>query len=223
MLEIVDSHFHIWDLDVLRLPWLNSCKGVIKRSFSADDLVKEYAKMGVDFKGGVYVEVDCDDAIKEDEYIFTLNSPQILAKVMRARHLCSHMRLPTGIVGVREPLHIDTSARGRCLERSFIEGLEVLAVKGLIFESCNRVEELMDIYQAVAQVPEVKLVINHCGNVSELTDDYKAAMTKLASLPNVYCKVSGLLQKIKRSLRICSILSAVLSTMVNYCMHRTSR
>lgn len=191
MLEIVDSHFHIWDLDVLRLPWLNSCKGIIKRSFSADDLVKEYAKMGVDFKGGVYVEVDCDDAIKEDEYIFTLNSPQILAKVMRARHLCSHMRLPTGIVGVREPLHIDTSARGRCLERSFIEGLEVLAEKGLIFESCNRVEELMDIYQAAAQVPEVKLVINHCGNVSELTDDYKAAMTKLASLPNVYCKVSG--------------------------------
>lgn len=191
MLEIVDSHLHIWDLDVLHLPWLNSCKGVIQQSFSMDDLVKEYAKAGVDFKGGIYIEVDCDDAIKEDEFIFKLNSPKILAKIMRARHLCGHVRLPAGIVGVREPLHIDSSPRGRCLERSFIEGLEVLADKGLIFESCTRVDELIDIYQAAAQVPDLKLVINHCGNVTELTPEYKEAMTKLASLPNVYCKLSG--------------------------------
>lgn len=191
MLEIVDSHIHIWDLDVLHLPWLSSCKGVIRRSFSIDDVVKAYSKAGVDFKGGVYVEVDCDNAIKEDEYIFELNSSHILAKIMRVRNLSGHVRLPAGIVGVREPLHIDTSPRGRCLETSFIEGLEVLADKGLIFESCNRVDELLDIYQAATQVPSLKLVINHCGNVDQLTPEYKDAMTKLASLPNVYCKVSG--------------------------------
>lgn len=191
MLEIVDSHLHIWDLDVLHLPWLSSCKGVIKRSFSIDDVVKEYSKMAVDFKGGIYIEVDCDNAIKEDEYIFNLNSSHILAKIMRVRNLSGHVRLPTGIVGVREPLHIDSSPRGRCLETGFIEGLEVLADRGLIFESCNRVDELLDIYQAAAQVPELKLVVNHCGNVTELTPEYKKAMTKLGSLPNVYCKVSG--------------------------------
>ena len=190
MLEIVDSHFHIWDLNVLHLPWLDSCKD-IKRSFNLDDLCKAYGKYDLDFKGGVFVEVDCDKAIKEDEYIFNLHSPKILARIMRAPHLCAHMRLPMGIAGVREPLHIETSPRGRCLERSFIEGLEVLVDRDMIFESCNRVEELEDLYNAVAQVPNVKVVINHCGNVKDLNEDYKRAMRKLAQLPNVYCKVSG--------------------------------
>lgn len=98
--------------------------------------------------------------------------------------------LPLGIAGVREPLHVETSPRGRCLERSFIEGLEVLADNDMIFESCNRVEELEDMYNAVSQVPQAKVVIDHCGNVTELTGNYKQAMRKLAKLPNVYCKVS---------------------------------
>lgn len=196
MLEVVDSHFHIWDLNVLNLPWLDSCAD-IKRSFSVDDLCKAYGKYDLDFKGGVYIEVDCDHMIKEDEYIFNLPSSKILARIMRAPHLCAHMRLPLGIVGVREPLHIETSHRGRCLERSFIEGLEVLADKDMIFESCNRVEELEDMYHAVLQVPEAKVVINHCGNVTELTPDYRRVMGKIAKLPNVYCKVSGFATKDK--------------------------
>lgn len=191
MLEVVDSHFHIWDLNVLNLPWLNSCAGVIKRSFSVDDLVKEYGRHDLTFKGGVYVEVDCDDAIREDDYIFNLHSPYILSRIMRARHLCAHMRLPIGIAGVREPLHIDSSPRGRCLEKSFVEGLQVLAEKDMVFESCNRVDELEDFYNSVSLVPEAKVVINHCGNVQDLNEDYKRAMRKLGSLPNVYCKVSG--------------------------------
>jgi L-rhamnose mutarotase len=101
------------------------------------------------------------------------------------------MRLPLDIAGVREPLHIDSSPQGRCLEPDFIEGLETLAAHDLIFESCNRVEELEDLYQAALQVPQAKIVINHCGNVQVLTADYKRAMQHLASLPNVYCKVSG--------------------------------
>lgn len=190
MFEVVDSHFHIWNLDKLNLPWLESCTS-IKRNFSMDDLCKAYGKYDFDFKGGVYVEVDCDNAIQEDAYIFNLRSSKILAKIMRVPHLSAHMRLSLGIAGVREPLHIETSPRGRCLEKSFIEGLGVLADQDLIFESCNRVEELEDIYNAVSQVPQAKVVIDHCGNVTELTAAYKLAMRKLAKLPNVYCKVSG--------------------------------
>lgn len=65
MLEVVDTHVHIWDLNVLNLPWLNSCEGVIRRSFSMDDVVKAYGPHDLNFAGGIYVEVDCDDAIKE--------------------------------------------------------------------------------------------------------------------------------------------------------------
>ncbi len=142
------------------------------------------------FKGGIYVEVDCDDRVKEDEHIFSLNSPFILAKIMRAK-LCEHMRLPLGIPGVREPLHINSSKRGRCLEKSFISGLEVLSQMDLIFESCNRVGEIEDIYSALSLVPDLKVVINHCANVEELSSEYKRTMSKIAKLPNAYLKISG--------------------------------
>ncbi len=190
MLEIVDSHFHIWDLNVLNLPWLSSCKGTIDKSFSIDDFAKVYGKHDVNFKGGVYVEVDCDDRVKEDEYIFKLDNPLILSKIMRAK-LREHMRLPLGIEGVREPLHVEDSARGRCLEHDFLAGLEVLAKRDLIFESCNRVGELGDLYNALVQVKEAKVVLNHLGNVEKLDDEYKKVMRKLASLPNLHVKVSG--------------------------------
>ncbi|PAF44897.1 L-rhamnose mutarotase [Helicobacter sp. 11S02629-2] len=189
MLEVVDSHFHIWNLDVLNLPWLKDCKAIDK-SFSMDDYAKLYGSYDIDFKGGVYVEVDCDDRFKENEYIYALNSPLMLAKVMRAR-LSKAMSLPLGIAGVREPLHIPSNPRGRCLEKSFIEGLEVLEQNGLLFESCNRVGELEDAYNAFSQVPGVKVVLNHLGNVESLSPEYKKAMEKLASLPNLYVKVSG--------------------------------
>lgn len=190
MLQITDSHFHIWNMDVLNLRWLDHCPS-IKRSFSISDLRAAYARHDVNFNGGVYIEVDCDNYCQEDDYIYHLQAPEILAKVMRAPHLCKHMRLPAGIAGVREPLHIPTSPKGRCLDRSFIEGLETLASQHLLFESCNRVEELGDLYQAASQVPQADIVINHCGNVAELTTNYKKNMLNLASLPNVYCKVSG--------------------------------
>lgn len=188
-LEIVDSHFHIWDPRLQNLDWLSQHKK-IHRCFTFDDLEKAYGKYDIDFKGAVYVEVDCENPLQEDELIHKLNHPKILAKVMRAQ-LTPYMRLPQGIAGVREPLHIDTSPRGRCLEDSFLGGLQVLADKNLVFECCNRVEELGELYHALKQVPELKAVINHVGNVKTLDATYQKNMRDLASLPNVYCKVSG--------------------------------
>ena len=131
MLTIIDSHFHLWNLDVLHLPWLADCPA-IAHSYAASDLITAYkAHADVRFLGGVYIEVDCDDRLKEDEYIYGLKEPKMLAKVMRAT-LSDHMRVPLGIAGVREPLHVPSSPKGRCLEKSFLAGLERLADAGLL-------------------------------------------------------------------------------------------
>lgn len=176
MLQIIDSHFHIWDLSVLHLPWLADCPA-IAHSYGVHDLTTAYGRhRDVSFRGGVYIEVDCDDPRREDEYIYSLDAPCLLAKVTRAP-LGGHMRVPLGIAGIREPLHVPGSPKGRCLQKGFLEGLEVLAAARLLFESCNRTEELDDMYRAAASVPQAVIVINHCGNVTALTKDYKAAMT----------------------------------------------
>lgn len=202
MLEIFDSHFHVWDLNTLKLGWLDGADEVLRKSFSPDDYKKAYEEVTaktagsaqpVKFTGGVYVEVDCSDPLAEDVVVadYEKKYPEVFrTKVMRAE-LSGHMRLPAHIAGVREPLHIPTSKKGRCLEQSFIDGLKLLAEQHLVFESCNRVDELGDLYEAASQVPEATIVLNHCGNVEKLDAQYRENMKKLASLPNVHVKLSG--------------------------------
>lgn len=192
-LKVVDSHFHVWNLATQNLPWLAGTDGTITHTYTFEDLEAAYGVLpGVELAGAVYVEVDCDDPLAEDGAVFDLMAhyPTIRAAMLRSR-VSPYMRVPLCAAGIREPLHVDAAPTGRCLEPSFIDGLRALAAAGKPFESCNRVDELEDAYEAFAQVPEETVILNHLGNVEELTPAYCTVMRKLAELPNLYVKVSG--------------------------------
>lgn len=177
-LKVIDSHFHVWNLDTQSLPWLEGTDGTITHTYTTKDLEAEYARQaGVEFVGSVYVEVDCADHEAEDKIAYDIKSadPKMLACMLRS-DVSPCMRVPAFAAGIREPLHIDSEPKGRCLEPSFIEGLHTLAKKGLPFESCNRVDELEDAYEAFAQAPEETVILNHLGNVEALTPEWKDVM-----------------------------------------------
>ena len=55
-LKVIDSHFHVWNLDTQDLPWLEGTDGTITHTYTLKDLEAEYARQaGVEFVGGVYV------------------------------------------------------------------------------------------------------------------------------------------------------------------------
>lgn len=188
-LKVIDSHFHIWDPEVENLPWLKGMNA-INHKFTFEELEAEYAQFDVEFLGGVYVEVDCVDHELEDKLIFENPNDRILARMLRSR-VSPYMRVPLNATGIREPLHIDSEPRGRCAERSFIEGLEAMADKGLPFELCNRGDELADMAQAFALVPQETVIIDHMGNVPGLDETSRNALKAMAALPNSYIKTSG--------------------------------
>lgn len=189
-LKIVDSHFHMWDPAVQKLPWLDSSNPIAKK-FTIESLEEQYATFAdVEFVGGVYVEIDCADPEQEDKLLYENKSPKLLATMLRSR-VSPYMRVPVHASGIREPLHTDQAPKGRCLEPEFIAGIRALAAKNLPFEVVNRGAEIGDIYTAFSQVPEERIIIDHLGNVPSLAPEYREALTKLASLPNAYIKVSG--------------------------------
>lgn len=202
--KIIDTHFHVWDLEKQDLPWLEGVDEVIKRTFTFEELLNNYNEIdGIDFIGGIYVEVDGKDPIQEDEIIYDLCSKQnekVLATMMKSK-VSPTMRVPAFATGIREPLHTDDAPKGRCLEESFIEGLKNLAKKNMPFESCNRVDELEDFYKTAKSLPEETFILNHLGNVAELSEEYKSVMKKFAKLDNVYVKVSGYSTKDKEFVR----------------------
>ena len=72
-LKVIDAHFHVWDLDMQDLPWLEGTDGTITHTYKVSDLEAEYARQaGVEFVGGVYVEVDCVDHEGEDRIAYDL-------------------------------------------------------------------------------------------------------------------------------------------------------
>ncbi|MFR7349930.1 amidohydrolase family protein [Peptoniphilus sp.] len=201
--KIIDTHFHVWDLEKQDLPWLEGVDEVIKRTFTFEELLNNYNEIdGIDFIGGIYVEVDGKDPIQEDEIIYDLckQNEKVLATMMKSK-VSPTMRVPAFATGIREPLHTDDAPKGRCLEESFIEGLKNLAKKNMPFESCNRVDELEDFYKTAKSLPEETFILNHLGNVAELSEEYKSVMKKFAKLDNVYVKVSGYSTKDKEFVR----------------------
>lgn len=201
-MKIIDSHFHVWDLSVLKLSWLESIPK-IRKNYFIDDYINEYKNSSFTLEKAVYVEVDCDADYKdkENDYILSLNNDKIKSVILSAK-MQENMSLPKNInlKGIREVLHTQNSRKGRCLEKDFKAGLEKLGKNNLIFEACVLEEDLSDIYESVKEFPNTKIVLNHLGNPN-LEDNYcksinfqryKKNISALAKLSNVYCKISGL-------------------------------
>ncbi|MDD7384717.1 MAG: amidohydrolase family protein [Actinomycetaceae bacterium] len=188
-LRVIDAHFHLWDPAALQLDWLSDMPA-LQRSFTIEDLEAEYERLGVNFVGGVYVEVDAADPVPEDRLIYENTSQKILKRVLRSE-VSGYMRIPVHADGIRTPLHTPNSPRGRALTPQFQEGLRILASKDLSFDLVNRGEEIGDMAQAFSSVQDLRLIINHLGNVRTLDADSRAALTALAQLPKAYVKVSG--------------------------------
>lgn len=113
-LNVIDSHFHIWDPDAQDLPWLAGLPS-LQHKYTIEDLAAQYAKFGVNFLGGVYVEVDAADHELEDRLLYENASPLILKRMLQGR-VSPWMRVPINADGIREPLHVDSEPRGRALE-----------------------------------------------------------------------------------------------------------
>jgi L-fuconolactonase len=87
--EIVDTHLHLWDLKVLRLPWVASATGHAKDVLAHDHGLADYAEAtrGLKVTRAVYMEVDVaeSDQVKEAEYVTKIceegRSPMVAAVV----------------------------------------------------------------------------------------------------------------------------------------------
>lgn len=190
-MKIFDSHFHIWDIEKLNLLWLDDVIE-LKKSFSIKDLTELYDSVnGVEFEGGIYVEVDCVNTSAEDEYVNENFNNALRGYVARAT-LSKSMRLPLNISGIREPLHTKDTRKNRFKETSFNDGLALLESKNIPFDLCINPEDLKNSYETFKHFKDLKIIINHLGNIKSLDDDFMTSMSCFASLPNVYVKLSGL-------------------------------
>lgn len=200
-MTIVDTHAHFWDIDRLRYPWIE--KGSpFDRNFRLEDYQRAAAQAPVERM--VFVECDAhpDDALAETEWVEKLAAidPRIQAIVARVPLAEAGARARLDVVagkvlvrGVRD--NIQGHEPGFALEEAFIEGVRQVFGRGLHFELCLKHHQLEETIELVRRCPEGQFVLDHCAKpdiAGGLREPWQSQIREMASLPNVVCKISGL-------------------------------
>ena len=201
-MPLVDTHQHLWDLNRFPYSWTNGIPA-LHRSFLLDDYASAAAGLGI--AKTVFVECDVDEPhlLAEARHLQALaeRHPLIAGIVASGRperdgfrsHLEELAKLPK-VRGVRRVLHTQPDALSA--EPRFAENLRLLPEFGFTFDLCVLARQLPAGIDLVRRCPQVTFILDHCGVPDvkgRALDPWREHIRTLAALPNVACKLSGLI------------------------------
>ena len=194
---IIDTHLHLIYQDRLRYSWIADVPK-LQRDFPLQEYLAEATGLGIEAAIHMEVDVDAEDQEAETAFVTGLGAPVIAAiascRPESAGFAAALDRIagnPT-VRGLRRILH--QSPDELSLASIFAENLRRLARHGLSFDLCVLGRQLPIAIRLARACPEVRFVLDHCGVpdiAAQALDPWRYGITQLAALPNVACKISG--------------------------------
>jgi len=198
-MPLTDAHVHFWDRDRMPYTWLHEVPSIWHQHTPAT--LHEEAGTEVPDK---IVFVECGaPPFAEVDWI-----EQLAAKEPRIRAIVAKIAINAGtqttddlarlrshplVRGVRHPFEHD--AIDYCARPEFIAGVRQLPAAGLSFDICCKHPQLPAVIELVRSCPDVNFILDHGGKPGirvGLFDPWRGHIRELAALPNVVCKLSGL-------------------------------
>ncbi len=194
----IDSHQHFWSYSAREYPWIK-VGSPLERDWLPGDL--EALQSPLSLEGSIAVQAR--QSLEESRWLLELaeKDPRILGVVgwvdLRSEDVArqlSEFSSNRRFVGVRHVVQDEPDDRF-LLGADFVRGLKCLQPYGLRYDLLLFPRQLPAAVELVGQLPNQLFVLDHCAKpeVSKGTlEPWARDLARIASHPNVYCKVSGL-------------------------------
>jgi L-fuconolactonase len=191
---IVDAHQHFWDPSTADYPWMTDEVATLRRRFGPDDLAPMVREHGV---AGTVV-VQARHSLDETRALLELAdaTPFVVGVVgwvdLTGDVAAQLAELDGPLVGVRHQVH-DEADPGWLLRDDVQRGLASVGDAGLVYDLLVRPRELPAAVETARRLPGVSFVLDHAAKRPADDAAWRAGVAALADLPNVTCKLSGLM------------------------------
>ena len=202
-IPVIDTHVHLWDTTRFTYPWLGSLPQ-LARPFLPPDYAA--ASAGTEVEAMVFMQCDTApaEALDEARWVRDLvkTEPRIkgiipFAPLELGEGCRVHVEELTSIAlvkGVRRLIQSEADPVF-CLQPDFVSGVRMLADYDLSFDICIAHTQLANATTLVGQCPNVRFILDHIAKPDirqAIVEPWAAELKALAKLPNVTCKVSGM-------------------------------
>ena len=198
----IDAHFHSWQLSRDDYGWLTPEMGSIYRDVAVADWQKHADPLGI--TGGILVQAA--PTVAETLHLLALagENSTVLGVVgwcdFTAADAVAQIAKHPKLKGLRPMLH-DLPDPAWIVQPAVQPALAAMEKQGLVLDALIRPVHLPHILTVAQRYPNLSIVIDHCAKpeiangIDKVWQPWADGMAALAALPNVSCKLSGLLNE----------------------------
>jgi L-fuconolactonase len=195
----IDSHIHFWKYHPVKDAWITDDMKVVQADFLPNDISLVFKENNID--GCVAVQADQSEA--ETHFLLQLADENDCIKGvvgwvdLRAPNLDERLNYFSQFKKLKGFRHIveAESEADFLMQENFSNGIKKLAKYNFTYDILVADAQLKTVAAFVKKFPEQRFVIDHLAKPNIKQPDFliwEAAIKAIATYPNVYCKVSGL-------------------------------
>jgi L-fuconolactonase len=195
----IDAHQHFWHYDPVSYSWIGEQMQKLKRDFLPVDLLPELKATKFDSS----IAVQARQSLEETRWLLKLASENnFIRGVVGWVDLCSNQiedqliefSSDPKFVGVRHVIHDEPDDQFMA-RTDFCNGIQLLRKYGLTFDLLLFPKHLPLAAKLALKFPDQNFVIDHLAKPDikgRQTEPWASDLRRIAGLPNVYCKLSGM-------------------------------
>ena len=196
---IIDAHHHLWKYNREDYGWMDDSMGILKGDHLPEDIGGQLPGTGV--IGTVVVQAR--QILEETRWLLSLAAEHSFIKgvvgwldlqsPMLEEQLEDFTEDP-GLVGVRHVIQ-DEPDEGFMLRPAFLKGIEKLGKYDLSYDLLILSRHIENAARLAGMFPGQRFVLDHMAKPfikAGTLDPWRGDLEALAGLPNVWCKVSGM-------------------------------